>query len=1146
MESSLLAEVIKTLAGIHQIQHQALLELRVELEQWFQVLFQAQAEDRQVLRSFVHQEGSSATTPGPPMAVPIVLTKMGMQDNLEAFIELFERTAEVWKCQAPSGQSVYCRCCLGKPSSWLNFLWPTSWSLSLWGTTECSLLGKGHKLWLQPLNRTNLQFGTFPNGFLWGVGTSAFPTEGSWDADGKGESVWDHFTHHSQTDGIRMDTADTASDSYIQWEEDVKSVQYLGVKFYAFSLSWPRLFPDGNATAKPNEAGVRHYRRLIGKLKELHVEPVVTLFHWDLPQVLQERFGGWLNQNMVGIFADYATFCFKTFGGEVRYWLTMHNPFLLAIQGYGTGAYAPGVTGDRADPFIAAHNLIRAHAKVWHIYDKHFRHHQHGKISITFGSHWVKPAHGQATPANVELCQKSMEAVIGWFAEPIHGSGDYPASLKVSNRGVIPEFTPEERVWVRGTADFFSLAFGSETLRVVRGLARFGQNVTLDLRSVLVWIQQAYRDPQVLVAESGWFSDASVGVEDTVAIYLIKTFIIQVLQAVSIDSVNVFGYTAWSLVDGFEWNQGYSKRRGLFYIDFSRPQCHRLPKTTAHFYRQVVKDNGFPTDNASIEGRFPCDFHFGVADSILQVHLRPFSPQFTDPHLYRWNYSGDGALKPIAGIMLHTRGAQCTDFLFIQRHLFLLGVTGSTHYRFVLDWTQLMPNGDLTSINSENLRFYRCVLSEVRRRGIQPVVTLYNPSYRSPSLGIPEHLHANGGWRNYSTVEAFVKYATFCYREFGALVPVWITINEPNRLTEAYSGTAEDRRTVARHLLTAHAKAWRVYDKQFRQQQGATVSFALHADWVEPANPFLESHKVAAQHFLFYELGRFLDPLLSSGDSRINEGSGSSRTSPIGFSDDERAELKGAMDFIALNHFTTRLVVPQQPPSPRNPNPSKPPNQDHNCFLMPDPTWLSSHLGQAVVPRGLRRMLGWVKNRYGHGSPIIITASGVDDQASYDDQLRQSYIRDYLQEALKARELDSINLQGFYIWKLQDHHDLQFGLFSSVAHHSRPKASVYLYRDIITHRGFPSTADIRPFPCQLTDNRTSCQLCMQITENKPLLFFSVCVSISVCMLSVLIIITVMMRRRRRRTPMYVKPQRLGAEQRFPMKRVAYRTGHLCQ
>ncbi len=172
----------------------------------------------------------------------------------------------------------------------------------------------------------------------------------------------------------------------------------------------------------------------------------------------------------------------------------------------------------------------QAHAKAWHVYDKHFRHHQHGNVSITLGSHWVEPHHGQATPTNLGLCQKAMEAVVGWFAEPIYGSGDYPESLKASHRGVIPEFSAQERLWIKGTADFFSLAFEPETLRVGQGLARFGQTVKLDLRGVLVWVQQTYGDPQVLVAESSWFSDASVGVQDTKAIYLMKRFIMQVMQ----------------------------------------------------------------------------------------------------------------------------------------------------------------------------------------------------------------------------------------------------------------------------------------------------------------------------------------------------------------------------------------------------------------------------------------------------------------------------------------------------------------------------------------------------------------------------------------------------------------------------------------
>lgn len=239
----------------------------------------------------------------------------------------------------------------------LSFLLMTT---GVWDTAQCSS-GDGKNLWYESLNQSEFLSGTFPKGFLWGVGTAAFPTEGSWDQDGKGLSIWDHFTHHTVGTGNNMSTvtADTASGSYALWEKDIESLQYLGVKFYSFSISWPRIFPDGNATGQPNLAAVDHYRRLIGRLKALDLEPVVTLFHWDLPQTLQEELGGWRNMKLVQIFTDYATFCFKTFGQDVRYWITIHNPLLIAFLGYGTGIHAPGVSGDPAEPFIVAHNLIR-------------------------------------------------------------------------------------------------------------------------------------------------------------------------------------------------------------------------------------------------------------------------------------------------------------------------------------------------------------------------------------------------------------------------------------------------------------------------------------------------------------------------------------------------------------------------------------------------------------------------------------------------------------------------------------------------------------------------------------------------------------------------------------------------------------------
>uniref|UniRef100_A0AAY4EE72 Klotho beta n=1 Tax=Denticeps clupeoides TaxID=299321 RepID=A0AAY4EE72_9TELE len=938
---------------------------------------------------------------------------------------------------------------------------------------SCSF-GEGRRQWLHSSrpNESAFLHETFPSDFLWGVGTSAHQTEGSWNQDGKGPSIWDHFTH---TRG--SSTADTASDSYVRWNEDVEAVAYLGTHFYAFSLSWPRLFPNG--TGSPNAAGVTHYRLLIDRLKARGVQPVVTLFHWDLPQVLQERYGGWTNHSMVEIFAGYAAFCFQTFGGSVKYWLTMHNPYLMAVQGYGTGMHAPGGTSDPAAPYVVAHNLIRAHAKAWHVYNTHFRSLQKGQVSITLASHSINPV--RTTPANVELCQKSMEAVIGWFAGPIHGEGDYPTSLKISSHGLIPEFSPEEMFFIQGTADFFALSFGPHTLRLGKGLPLFGQKLSLDLRQVLGWIQLEYDNPAILVAESGWFSNAHKTVEDTVAIYLLKGFINQVLQAIVYDSVPVFGYTAWSLVDGFEWNFGYTMRTGLFHVDFNSTGRNRAPKTTAKFYKQVITDNGFPQEK--IQGYFPCDFQWGVTDSILQVNFHPYSPQFRDPHLYRWNFSGDGLLHPVSGVTLSTRGAQCTDFLSIQRHLHLIQLVGVSHYSFSLDWSLLLPHGDPSNVDSEVLRYYRCVLSELHKLGVKATVTLYHRNKRSPSQGMPEPLYAAGGWLNRGVVEAFEGYATLCFKELSAWVSVWITIMEPNQLAKTFNGSKEQQQRIERHVLLAHAGAWHIYDTQYRPQYGAQVSFALHANWGEPANPFVKSHEAAARRFMFFELGRFLDPILTSTGERHpsglqvylgENGFAESRTSPLlHFTDQEKQKLRGTMDFIALNHFRTFLVSQQQPPP-----------LDHEYTLMIDHNWHISAQGQTIVPWGLRKVLTWVKDRYRNAWPVVVTAMGVDDGASQDDQLRQRYITEYLQEALKARDLDGVELRGVYIWSLQDRHALHFGLFTSPQHQSRAKGSAEVYRRIIGSGGFPGDGETRR-ACR----RRDCALCAAAAENKALLFF---------------------------------------------------------
>ncbi|XP_034086762.1 beta-klotho isoform X1 [Gymnodraco acuticeps] len=991
-------------------------------------------------------------------------------------------------------------------------------------------LGEGKKIWKQPnpdhfIKNQSFLYDTFPSGFLWGSGTSAFQTEGAWDQEGKGPSIWDHYTHSTVRNKASTETADVASDSYARWEEDVEALEYLGVRSYSFSLSWPRLFPDGNATGRPNRAAVEHYSRLIERLLEKKIEPIITLYHWDLPQVLQERYGGWKNDTMVGLFEQYAAFCFHAFGSRVRYWLTMHNPYLVAVQGYGTGVHAPGETGGPAGSLVVAHNLIRAHAKAWHTYNTHFRPAQKGKVSIVLGSHWVEPQRGAATAANVELCQQSMEAVLGWFANPIFSDGDYPLSLNIKYGALLPTFSPEEKLWVQGTADFFALSFGPNNLRLGRSLVQYGQTVTPDLMRILGWIQLEYGDPAVLVTEGGWFTEASVGKEDTVAIYLTKRFINQVLQAIKFDAVQVIGYSAWSLVDGFEWNYGFSVRRGLFYIDFSQSDRPRTPKTSAQYYRRVIADNGFPIEETSsdIKGRFPCEFHWGIADSTLQVLSYPFSPQFNDPQLYTWNVTGDGSLRPVPGIKMPTRRAQCTDYLAIRGHLRLFASTGASHYRFALNWSLLLPQGDLSNVNTEALRYYRCVLTELKKLNLKPVVILYYPTHRAPNLGIPGPLHASGGWLNYSTVEAFQKYAGLCYQQLGPWVTYWITINEPNRLVDFYFSEKE-KHQAAHNLLLAHAKAWRLYEREHFSQHGALVSLALHADWAKPANPFLDSHTAAAQRFLLFELGRFLDPLLgtsheekhSKGDypqemkeyleerARVMGLPGSSLPS---FTEAEREELRGSLSFIALNHFTTRLVSPY-PHTQGKSQQKEPP--DHGCLILTDPTWPSSSLGQAVVPWGLRKLLNWVSQRYGGALPIIVTASGVDDQAPVEDKLRQHFLRSYLQEALKARQLDKVNLQGFYVWKLQDGHGPQFGLFTSTHHKSKAKASIAVYNNIITRGGFPEDDTMKT--CRLSELHEPCSVCGWMFKNKAISVFGGCILITAVMLATLVIFVICTKR----------------------------------
>ncbi|KAM4854175.1 beta-klotho [Thomomys bottae] len=970
--------------------------------------------------------------------------------------------------------------------------------------------GDGTEIWsrnphLSPVNASQLfLYDTFPKNFSWGVGTAAFQVEGSREKDGKGPCIWDHFrSTHLQN----VTSPEGSSDSYIFLEKDLSALEFLGVSFYQFSISWPRLFPDGIATTV-NTKGLQYYNSLLDSLVLRNIEPVVTLYHWDLPLTLQEKYGGWKNGSMVDFFNDYATYCFQTFGDRVKYWITIHNPYLVAWHGYGTGLHAPGEKGGLAAVYAVGHNLIKAHSKVWHNYDRNFRPHQKGWLSITLGSHWIEPNRWE-NPTDVHKCQQSMASVLGWFASPIHGSGDYPEAMKKKWLSILPLFSDTERKEVKGTADFFAFSFGPNNFKPLNTMDKMGQNVSLNLRQVLNWIKLEYSNPRILIAENGWFTDSYIKTEDTTAIYMMKNFLNQVLQAIRFDEVRVFGYTAWALLDGFEWQDAYTTRRGLFYVDFNSKEKERSPKSSAHYYKQIIQENGFTLNESTpdIQGQFPCDFSWGVTESVLKPEFMASSPQFTDPHLYVWNATGNRLLHRVEGIRLKTRPAQCTDFVSIKKQMEMLARMKVTHYRFALDWASILPMGNLSAVNRQVLRYYRCVVSEGLKLSINPMVTLYYPTHAH--LGLPRPLQSHGGWLNSSTAQAFQDYAELCFQELGDLVKLWITINEPNRLSDIYNRTSNDTYRAAHHLLMAHARVWRLYDQRYRPAQRGFVSLSLHADWAEPANPYVDSHQQAAERFLQFEIAWFADPLFKTGDypsamrdyiaSKARRGLSSS-VLPV-LTPAERRLVRGAADFCALNHFTTRLVLHEPQRGGRA-------DADRDLQFLQDITRPSSPARLAVEPRGARRLLRWIRRRYGD-LDVHITAGGIDDPAPEDDRLRRFYLQTYLREALKAYLIDKVKIKGYYAFKLTEEKSKpRYGFFTS---DFKAKSSTEFYSKLISNNGFPSQNNGPR--CSQTQSGTSCTVCSLLLQKKPLIFFGCCCFFTLVLLFSL---TVFHRQKRRK------------------------------
>ncbi|XP_044761903.1 myrosinase 1-like [Coccinella septempunctata] len=459
----------------------------------------------------------------------------------------------------------------------------------------------------------------FPDHFRLGVASASYQIEGGWNASDKGENIWDRLTHEHPEVIKDNSTGDVACDSYHLWKKDVEILKNLGVDYYRFSISWTRLLPTGRVD-KISSDGLKYYNDLIDSLLENKIEPVVTLYHWDLPQALQ-YFGGWTNLITSDFFAQYARLVFSRFGDRVKTWITINEPYSICETTYGDFQGAPLIHSPGIGDYLCGKTILVAHSKAFHIYDKEFREKQGGKIGITIDTIWAEPRTNKSE--DVEAAEREMQMSFGWWAHPIFSTnGDYPEIMKsrieersrqenfVESR--LPSFTKEEILNLRGSADFLGLnhyntklisntefPIGEPSFQKDKGTSAFQDpnwkpnkhTVPWGFRKLLNWIKREYDNPLVYITENGFPDEGQL--QDVGRVIFHKEMMKAMLQAIG-DGCNIQSYTVWSIMDNMEWRDGYTIKFGLYQVDFNNPNRTRTPKASAKFFKTVIETRTIP------------------------------------------------------------------------------------------------------------------------------------------------------------------------------------------------------------------------------------------------------------------------------------------------------------------------------------------------------------------------------------------------------------------------------------------------------------------------------------------------------------------------------------------------------------------------
>ena len=443
----------------------------------------------------------------------------------------------------------------------------------------------------------------FPSDFIWGSAASSYQIEGAHDQDGRGESIWDRFSHTSGNIH-NNDTGDVACDHYNRYQEDINLMQDLGLDSYRFSISWPRIFPEGRGDI--NQDGLDFYKRLADGLLEAGIKPAATLYHWDLPQALQDE-GGWFNRDIIHYFREYAEEIFKELGDFIDFWITHNEPWVVAFLGHYFGEHAPGIT-DQAKAVAVSHNLLLSHGLAVQTYRDLFG--SQGEIGLTLDLHPVYPAGDSSRDRKaVELCDAFKNR---WFLEPIF-RGRYPEELltKYQQHLQQPEIEDDDLEIISKPVDFLGVNYYTRKLVGYNPKPQILKFRTVDvedskhtamgwevypegLYDLLSRIDQDYQPEKIFITENGAAYDDEVtvsaegkAVRDPERIDYVRQHIDMAGRAVE-EGVPLKGYYLWSLLDNFEWAYGYSKRFGIIYVDFETQE--RIFKDSARWYRDLINN----------------------------------------------------------------------------------------------------------------------------------------------------------------------------------------------------------------------------------------------------------------------------------------------------------------------------------------------------------------------------------------------------------------------------------------------------------------------------------------------------------------------------------------------------------------------------